>query len=501
MKAPYVRMPIVAATLGCLLCLGGASLVGQEFHKYRAPVYPEDAYIRMPLPASEKAYAGIDGMHIKELTREVIAISYRSRDAGDVMWGRIAGTKSETWTNEWADAKFRGLGLQDIRRQPFDLPPQWFPVSFDFSVVTAGAAPRKFATGRPATGSASTPPGGLEVDAVWVGLGSAADFIGRDVRGKAAVILNEIGEAAGSQTAAWMGASKRAQDNGAAAIVLIYGNTGNMTAWGPMGAGVTLPGFAIGYEDGLALRELIGTGKPVKLRLRSEVKRVSGLKSTSVWGTLPGATDENIIVMAHQDAYFDGALDNASGLAVMVALAEHFAKVPQAQRRRSILFVATAGHHAGSPNSLWLHEHRDTALAKTALMINCEHVSATEAYVFRDAKQRANTFSPLRYYINGSSRLSDIMFGALRTFGVASFPDWQDGAGEMGHAKLDAPSLQVLRSPDDKHSDQDTIEWVPAAGLEAVTRAYAKIIDQVNKLERKQLLPETKTTSRSGATR
>ena len=44
---------IVAATVGGL-CLGGASLVGQqEFHSYRAPVYPEDAYIRMPLPASE----------------------------------------------------------------------------------------------------------------------------------------------------------------------------------------------------------------------------------------------------------------------------------------------------------------------------------------------------------------------------------------------------------------------------------------------------------------
>jgi hypothetical protein len=57
----------------------------------------------------------------------------------------------------------------------------------------------------------------------------------------------------------------------------------------------------------------------------------------------------------------------------------------------------------------------------------------------------------------------------------------------MGSVKLDAPSLQILRSPDDKHSDQDTIDWVPAVGLEAVTRAYAKIIDQVNKVDRRQL--------------
>jgi hypothetical protein len=129
-------------------------------------------------------------------------------------------------------------------------------------------------------------------------------------------------------------------------------------------------------------------------------------------------------------------------------------------------------------------------------MINCEHISITESYIFRDEKQRANTASALRYYLNGSSRLSDIVFGAFRTFGVATFPDAGNGQGEMYAARHDAPSLQLLRSPDDKHSDQDTVDWVPAAGLEAVTRAYAKIIDGVNMVDRTQLVPPPTTTSR-----
>jgi hypothetical protein len=466
----------------------------QSMATYRAPVYPDDAYVRVPLPASELAYREIDGKHIKDLIGEIVAISRRSRDAGDIMWGRIPGTPSETWTNEWVEAKFRALGLKDLRRQAFDLPPQWFPVSYDFTVLVDGAAQPKLATVRPAVGSGSLPPDGLDLEPVWVGLGSAADFLGRDVRGKAVVISNEIGEAAGSQTPSWMGASKRAQDKGAAALVIIYGNSGNMTPWGPMGAGVRLPGVNMGYQDGLALRELIGSGKSVKLRIKSQTKFVPDLKSTSVWGTLPGATDENIILMAHQDAYFDGALDNASGMAVMMALAEHFAKIPQAQRRRTLLFVATAGHHAGSPNSKWLHEHRDTALAKTALMMNFEHIGATEAYIFRDAKLRANEFSAHRYYFNGSARLRDIVFGTFSKYGIATFPDLQDGAGEMGWAKDDAPSLQILRSPDDKHSDADTMDWVAAAGLEAVARSHARIIDDANKLERKDLLPTSKVS-------
>jgi hypothetical protein len=36
----------------------------------------------------------------------------------------------------------------------------------------------------PSIGSVPTPPEGLDAEAVWVGLGSAADFMGRDVRGK-----------------------------------------------------------------------------------------------------------------------------------------------------------------------------------------------------------------------------------------------------------------------------------------------------------------------------
>ena len=462
---------------------------------YRAPAYPDDVYIRTPLPASEQAYKGINGQHIRDTIKEIVAISYRSRDAGDIMWGRIPGTQSEAWTNEWVEAKFRAIGLTDIHRQPFDLPPQWFPVSYEFSVLVDGVAQPKLATVRPATGSGSLPPAGLDLEPVWVGLGSAADFLGRDVRGKAVVISNEIGEAAGSQTPAWMGASKRAQEKGAAALVIIYGNSGNMTPWGPMGVGVTLPGVNMGYQDGLALRELIGSGKPVKLRIKSQTKFVPNLKSTSVWGSLPGATGEDMILMAHQDAYFDGALDNASGMAVMIALAEHYAKIPQAQRRRTLRFVATAGHHAGSPNSKWLHDHRDTALSRTALMMNFEHIGAVDAYIFRDAKLRANNFSAHRYYFNGSERLREIVFSTFSKYGIATFPDLQNGQGEMNWAKEDAPSVQILRSPDDKHSDADTIEWVAVTGLEAVARAHARIIDDANRLERKDLLPGARMTT------
>jgi hypothetical protein len=59
--------------------------------------------------------------------------------------------------------------------------------------------------------------------------------------------------------------------------------------------------------------------------------------------------------------------------------------------------------------------------------------------------------------------------------------------GEMGAIFRLTPSLQLIRSPESKHTDADIPEYVPAAGLEAVGRAYAKIIDEANKLDRKAL--------------
>jgi Zn-dependent M28 family amino/carboxypeptidase len=57
-----------------------------------------------------------------------------------------------------------------------------------------------------------------------------------------------------------------------------------------------------------------------------------------------------VIVNAHADGWFDAAGDNGDGLAVLIALARHFAKAPQPER--TLLFVASGGHHGGGMNGL-----------------------------------------------------------------------------------------------------------------------------------------------------
>jgi hypothetical protein len=461
----------------------------------------EEAYIPAPLPESEKAYAGINGARMKAIVDEIVAISRKSRDDGNKYWGRIAGTKYEAMTADLIEAKFRKLGMVDINRPEFQLPPQWFPTGWDITAAGGGQT-LSFPSARPALGSAATPPNGLEADAVWVGLGTAADFAGRDVRGKAVVIHTMLSPGQMGQSALFEGAFKRANEAGAAAIVGIWGYYDNMAAWQGFNGGFASPGFPpgffLGFEDGRKLRNLIGAG-PVKLKLTVQTETRPNLKSVSIYGTLPGTTDEHILVMAHMDGWFDAALDNASGLATMLTLAEHFAQIPKEKRRRSMTFIGTAGHHVGSPNAIYLRDKRADLLAKTALMINCEHVSVTQTLNWDTRLRRSTAVWPRRWNVNGSTKLTDLVLAAYKTFGVGVVADMDPTAtGEMGAIFRLAPSLQLIRSPESKHTDADMPEYVPAVGLEAVGRAYTKIVDEANKLTLAALKPETAVRSSAG---
>jgi hypothetical protein len=454
----------------------------------------EDQYVVPDLPDAEKAYGRIDGVKMKALVNEVVAISRKSRDDGNKYWGRIAGTQYEAMTADLIEAKFRKLGMVDIDRPEFPLRPQWFPTDWDVS-ASGGGQTLTFSSLRPALGAKATPPTGLEADAVWVGLGTAADFAGRDVRGKAVVIHTMLAPGQMGQSAISEAAFKRASEAGAAAILTIWGYYDNMAVWQGLGGGFSSPnappGFFLGFEDGKKLRDLIAAG-PVKLKMSLKTEERANLKSVSIFGTLPGTTDEAIIVMAHMDGWFD----NASGIAVMLTLAEHFAQVPKEKRRRNMIFIGTAGHHVGSPNAIYLRDKRADLLAKTALMINCEHVSATQTLNWGTRLRRSTAVWPRRWNVNGSAKLTDITLAAYRTFGVGVVGDMDPTAtGEMGAIFRLAPSLQIIRSPENKHTDADIPELVPAVGLGAVGRAFAKIVDEVNKLDRKVLVPEAPTST------
>jgi hypothetical protein len=258
-----------------------------------------------------------------------------------------------------------------------------------------------------------------------------------------------------------------------------------------------MPIFMLGNQDGTTIRQMIEQNQSPVIRFRLAVELRTGLKTETVWGVLPGSTDENVAVMAHTDSFFEGAMDNASGMATLVALAEHYAKIPKSQRRRTMTFFTTSAHHSPSGQNAgirWIHNNMKQMWSKTALLVNCEHTAQVATFLVGETLYGSNQVSARRWFVGGSDRLKTIVMKDFKDYGMALFsrPEPRPG-GELGQVFTDAPSFHII----DQivyHTDMDTLNAVPAAGLEQSAHVFAKIIDDVNKVEMNALLGAPVTT-------
>lgn len=478
-----------------LLALAGATLLlaqdppspGEPQNKGTVYYLPS-RYPAWPPAYDDKAYAAIDGNHLFGYVRELVGIADASHDDDQRYWGRIAGTDGDAHAANWMLSRLKQLGITDVHNESLDLPPQWAPQSWSVS-ATAGAKTVKLETATPMLHTPGTPNGAaLDLEAIYVGLGTAADFAGRDVKGKAVFIQAEPLPGAARQSASEYGAPARAQEKGAAAIFIVIAVPGNFSTLAE--GATTVPSFTLGFEDGAAVRELIEKGPTPRIKLSSVIKMESGLQTSLIWGVIPGMSDEKIIINAPRDGYYFGANDNASGVATALGLAEYYMKIPPEKRTRTIVIVGSPGHHNTPVGSQWLVAHKDTFFDKTALIINCENTAQASVDLKGFTLVNANTPAGFDWFVRGSAKLGQLANMDWDRFGVARYHDAMEvPSGDMSEFATFAPSVQLSQNTPFYHSDKDTLETIAPSGLGSVTRAYAHLIDDVNKLPIEQLQP------------
>jgi Zn-dependent M28 family amino/carboxypeptidase len=223
-----------------------------------------------------------------------------------------------------------------------------------------------------------------------------------------------------------------------------------------------------------------------KLNLKSEVKRV---EASNVAGILPGRDpklrDEYVVYSAHWDhlgvgapdktgdTIYNGAVDNASGDASVLAIAEALAKLPAAQRpRRSSLFLFTTAEEQGLLGSEWYSKHPLAPLEKTAADVNLDSMnvlgvtqdfiplgaerSSLKAVVAAVARERGMSVSPDARPEQGSFYRSDHF--PFAKVGVPSI-SLKEGNNYVGHSKewgeeqFRAYNTAHYHQPSDEYSD------------------------------------------------
>src|ERR1041385_8713569 len=133
----------------------------------------------------------------------------------------------------------------------------------------------------------------------------------------------------------------------------------------------------------------VNLGLKGKLNLKSEVKRVAAPNVVGVIeGSDPQLRNEYVVYSAHWDhlgigapdktgdTIYNGALDNASGVAAVLAIAETIANMPEAQRpKRSSLFLFPTAEEQGLLGAEWFAKHPVVPIDKIAANVNLDSMN------------------------------------------------------------------------------------------------------------------------------
>ena len=65
----------------------------------------------------------------------------------------------------------------------------------------------------------------------------------------------------------------------------------------------------------------------------------------NVYGILPGKSEKAILIHSHYDAVFNGAVQDASGMSEVLALAKYFSQIPIEERQFTMIFAGLDGHY------------------------------------------------------------------------------------------------------------------------------------------------------------
>ncbi|QBL09750.1 M20/M25/M40 family metallo-hydrolase [Rheinheimera sp. D18] len=365
-------------------------------------------------------------------------------------------------------------------------------------------------------------------DVVFVGYGIVApeynwnDYAGLDVKGKTVVILvNDPGYAtqddalftgnAMTYYGRWTYKYEEAARQGAAMALIVHETDAASYGWNVV-AGTSPIRFELANDnknmdrsevygwlsldaaeqlfaanntslEQLRQQALKRDFKPVPLNAKAAVSISNNLReltSSNVIGYIKGTEqpDEAIIYMAHWDHFgldfsrpddkiFNGAQDNAGGVAALLALAEKFKAGPPP--KRSVAFVAVTAEERGLLGSAWYADNPLFPVNKTVAGINMDVL---------------NVYGPMRDVLvfgYGSSELEPILakYAKQQNRYIAPEPTPQDGfyyrSDHFNLAKKGVPMLYARGGVDSFVNGKD---W----GLEQrriyVRDYYHKVTDE-----------------------
>lgn len=427
--------------------------------------------------------------------------------------------------------KFMEFGLENVRKEPVEIT-LWRAVEWSLKVKGDGVEEEipTFYT----LNTGFTPDEGISAELVYVRSGSEEDFNTIDVKGKIAVIDMEFATLPllplmllkgyylydpdktftwwASQPACWVrknwnidkdtskSAYELAKKSGALAVVWILKDqpANVVTHYGPYdGEMKDLPALYVGRDDGARLKEMLAAGSLQATFVQTGTMTPGVMHN--VHGVLPGKSNEIVLITSHHDSPFKGYIEDGTGISMVLSLAKYFSQVPQEEREKTMVFLASSGHFYGSKGiETWLENHKEDIADKTVMNLNIEHVAAKEFVEDKGGDYHYTGKPQLRgIFIDNNDHMKDAIGEALRdnnltrsaVIAIDALGKDPPGEGRFPH-RLGIPVIHYISGPSYLLVDADYREKVILEELVPAAKTFIEIVEKLSTLSGGDLKPK-----------
>lgn len=231
------------------------------------------------------------------------------------------------------------------------------------------------------------------------------------------------------------------------------------------------------------VRAEIADGTPMTIKLDAVLKKEHRAKNVIGYLPAPKKTKKTIVFTAHydhlgrlgQETYFPGANDNASGTAMLIALANYFR---QNKVNYNILFIAFAGEEVGLLGSKYYVENPVKPIKDISFLLNLDIFGSGEDGI---------TVVNGSIFVEHFDLLTDInaekqLLTQIKARGYAANSDhyWFTDAG--------VPSFFIYTMGPNKHyhDTSDTYENLSFSEVNDLTALLAVFIERLEKMKKKK---------------
>ena len=223
-------------------------------------------------------------------------------------------------------------------------------------------------------------------------------------------------------------------------------------------------------------------------------------KARNVYGILPGNSTDAILIHSHHDAVFSGAVQDASGMSEVLALAKYFSSIPKEKRTKSLIFAGLDGHYTDYAGHKAFVRKLLEEKRKIVADVVIEHIGK-DVGLDKDNKPIVNQYPEIRLlYTSNDKNLVNLVETAIvkneikRTI-IMPVKPYQKPENNMYEFQQDEvisdayyshiagiPIVSILSPQMYLFHPMDKPDMVPKDQLVPVGMAFAEIIEGIEKL-------------------